>query len=166
MSGDAYTGSILPMQIIMPTLFLIGISNLLGIQILVPMDRENDVLKSVSLGAIVNLLINAIFISRFGASGAAFGTLVAEFFVTSYQIYVLRDFLKEIVANVKLYKNIISTLLATILVLIANTLFISNISSLFMVLVISAIIFGLIYGLVGLLLKEEFTMYLLRYMKK
>lgn len=166
LSGDAYTGSILPMQIIMPTLFLIGISNLLGIQILVPMDRENDVLKSVSLGAIVNLIINAIFIPRFGASGAAFGTLVAEFFVTSYQIYVLRDFLKEIVANVKLYKNIISTLLATILVLIANTLFISNISSLFIVLVISAIIFGLIYGLVGLLLKEEFTTYLLRYMKK
>lgn len=166
LSGDAYTGSILPMQIIMPTLFFIGISNLLGIQILVPMDRENDVLKSVSLGAIVNLIINAIFIPRFGASGAAFGTLVAEFFVTSYQIYVLRDFLKETVANVKLYKNIISTLLATILVLIANTLFISNISSLFMVLVISAIIFGMIYGLVGLLLKEEFTMYLLHYMKK
>ncbi|MFV5784363.1 polysaccharide biosynthesis C-terminal domain-containing protein, partial [Pediococcus acidilactici] len=87
---------------------------------LVPMDRENDVLKSVSLGAIVNLIINAIFIPRFGASGAAFGTLVAEFFVTSYQIYVLRDFLKEILANVKLYKNVISTLLATILVLIAN----------------------------------------------
>lgn len=162
LSGDAYTGSILPMQIIMPTLFLIGISNLLGIQILVPMDRENDVLKSVSLGAIVNLIINAIFIPRFGASGAAFGTLVAEFFVTSYQIYVLRDFLKEILANVKLYKNVIST----ILVLIANTLFISNISSLFMVVVILAIIFGLIYGLVGLVLKEEFTIYLLHYMKK
>lgn len=162
LSGDAYTGSILPMQIIMPTLFLIGISNLLGIQILVPMDRENDVLKSVSLGAIVNLIINAIFIPRFGASGAAFGTLVAEFFITSYQIYVLRDFLKEILANVKLYKNVIST----ILVLIANTLFISNISSLFMVVVILAIIFGLIYGLVGLLLKEEFTIYLLHYMKK
>lgn len=166
LSGDAYTGSILPMQIIMPTLFLIGISNLLGIQILVPMDRENDVLKSVSLGAIVNLVINVIFIPKFGASGAAFGTLVAEFFVTSYQFYVLRDFLKEIVANVKLYKNIISTLLATIFVLITNALFISNISSLFIVLVVSVIIFGLIYGLVGLLLKEEFTMYLLHYMKK
>lgn len=165
LSGYAYTGSILPMQIIMPTLFLIGISNLLGIQILVPMDREKEVLKSVSLGAVVNLVINTICIPKFGASGAAFGTLIAEFFVTSYQIYLLREFLREIVVNVKLYKNIISTLLATIVALLANILFISNISSLFLVLVISAFIFGIVYVLLGLLLREGFTIYLLHYIK-
>lgn len=165
LSGDAYTGSILPMQIIMPTLLLIGISNLLGIQILVPMDRENDVLKSVSLGAIVNLVINAVCIPKFSASGAAFGTLVAELFVTYYQIYVLRDFLRNIIVSIKLYKNILATIVATIVVLLAN-IFISGISSLFLVLVISAVIYGIVYGLVGLLLREEFTIYLLHYMKR
>lgn len=165
LSGEAYTGSILPMQIMMPTLFLIGISNLLGIQILVPLDRENDVLRSVFGGAVVNLVINAVFIPSFGVSGAAFGTLVAELFVTSYQIIVLRGFLKKIVDNIKLYKNIVSTLLATIFVLSANIFFISNISSLFLVLVISAIIFGLTYILVGLLIREEFTIYLLHYIR-
>lgn len=165
LSGEAYTGSILPMQIMMPTLFLIGISNLLGIQILVPLDREEDVLRSVFGGAVVNLVINAVFIPSFGVSGAAFGTLVAELFVTSYQIIVLRDFLKKIVDNIKLYKNIVSTLLATIFVLSANIFFISNISSLFLVLVISAIIFGVAYILVGLLIREEFTIYLLHYIR-
>ncbi|MDO5079053.1 MAG: flippase, partial [Streptococcus minor] len=89
LSGEAYAGSIVPMQIIMPTLFFIGISNLLGIQILVPMDREKDVLNSVLLGAVVNLMINIITIPSFGATGAALGTLIAELFVTIYQVYVL-----------------------------------------------------------------------------
>ena len=35
LSGDNYAGSIISMQIIMPTLLLIGITNILGIQILV-----------------------------------------------------------------------------------------------------------------------------------
>ena len=41
LSGDAYAGSIVPMQVIMPTLLLIGISNILGIQILVPTGKKN-----------------------------------------------------------------------------------------------------------------------------
>lgn len=41
LSGNEYEGAILPMQIIMPTLLLIGITNILGIQILVPLGKEN-----------------------------------------------------------------------------------------------------------------------------
>lgn len=165
LSGTEYTGSIVPMQIIMPTLFLVGISNLLGIQILVPMDRENEVLKSVTIGAVVNLIVNAICIPKFGASGAAFGTLVAEAFVTGYQIYVLRDFLKSIIQNVKLFKNIIATACSSSAALGVLTLINGRIS-LFLILIITAGVFGIVYGVVGLFLKEEFTMYLLRYMKK
>ena len=36
LSGSAYAGSVIPMQLIMPTLSFIGLSNILGIQILVP----------------------------------------------------------------------------------------------------------------------------------
>ena len=44
LSGDNYVGAIIPMQVIMPTLLLIGITNILGIQILVPTGREKIVL--------------------------------------------------------------------------------------------------------------------------
>ncbi|MGV3354309.1 flippase [Streptococcus orisratti] len=165
LSGNAYTGSIVPMQIIMPTLFLIGISNLLGIQILVPMDRENEVLKSVSLGAVVNLVVNAVCIPKFGASGAAFGTLVAELFVTIYQIYVLRDFLSLIISNIKIYKNLLATLLASVVSLMVSMVPIKGMSD-FLVLLISATVFGMIYGIINLILKEDFTMYLVKYIKK
>ena len=44
LSGSAYAGSIIPMQIIMPTLLLIGLTNIMGIQMLVPLGREKTVL--------------------------------------------------------------------------------------------------------------------------
>ena len=46
LSGSAYIGSIVPMQIIMPTLLLIGLTNIMGIQMLVPLGREKVVLLS------------------------------------------------------------------------------------------------------------------------
>ena len=46
-------GAIIPMQIIMPTLTLIGISNVTGIQMMVPLGREKQVLYSEIAGAIV-----------------------------------------------------------------------------------------------------------------
>ena len=105
---------------------MIGISNLLGIQILVPLNREKDVFKSVSLGAVVNLVINIICIPKFGASGAAFGTLIAELFVTGYQFYVLRTFLKDLINKVKLYKKYIGNSFSIIVVLILKNIIISS----------------------------------------
>ena len=78
LSGKAYAGAIIPMQIIMPTLTLIGISNVTGIQMMVPLGREKQVLYSEIAGAIVDLVLNTIFIPIYGAAGAALGTLVAE----------------------------------------------------------------------------------------
>ncbi|WP_165329397.1 flippase [Streptococcus tangpeifui] len=165
LSGPDYAGSVLPMQLIMPTLFFIGLSNLLGIQILVPMERENQVLKSVILGAFVDLIINVMAIPRFGAAGAAFGTLVAEFFVVAYQIFVLRDFLKEVLPQVRIYKNILATVLASLAACMLYASCLTSLSS-FLVLVASAAVFGLVYLLVSFLLKDAFLLYFVSYYKK
>ncbi|WP_165213034.1 flippase [Streptococcus tangpeifui] len=165
LSGPDYAGSVLPMQLIMPTLFFIGLSNLLGIQILVPMERENQVLKSVILGAFVDLVINVMAIPRFGAAGAAFGTLVAEFFVVAYQIFVLRDFLKEVLPQVRIYKNILATVLASLAACMLYASCLTSLSS-FLVLVASAAVFGLVYLLVSFLLKDAFLLYFVSYYKK
>ena len=90
LSGDAYMNSILPMQIIMPTIVLIGITNIMGIQILVPLGKEKIVLKSVIIGAIVDLIINLILIPNLKSTGAAIGTLVAEATVFIVQYLYLR----------------------------------------------------------------------------
>lgn len=90
LSGKAFEPSILPMQLIMPTLVLIGLTNIMGIQILVPTGREKQVLYSEIAGAVVNVTVNALLIPSLGAAGAAIGTVVAEAVVLVVQIMALR----------------------------------------------------------------------------
>lgn len=104
LSGDQYANSILPMQIIMPTLLFIGLTNIMGIQMLVPMGREKTVLYSEIAGAIVDLVLNAILIPKMGAAGAAIGTLVAEFVVLLYQYIALKDTVKDAYKSVQYWK--------------------------------------------------------------
>lgn len=89
LSGEAFLPAVQPMQIIMPTLVLIGFSNLCGIQILVPLGMEKQVLYSEMAGAVTDVCINLWLIPSMGASGAAVGTLVAEAVVLLYQAFVL-----------------------------------------------------------------------------
>ncbi len=113
LSGSAYAGSILPMQIIMPTLLLIGITNILGIQILVPLGRENVVLYSEIVGAVVDLALNAILIPRFASSGAAIGTLVAEAAVFAVQFAALRKEVSGAFRAISYWKMLLGLLLGT-----------------------------------------------------
>lgn len=89
LSGENYAGSVIPMQWIMPTLLFIGLSNVLGIQILVPLGKERVVLWSIVAGAAVDVVLNVALIPRYGAAGAAAATSVAELVVLAVQFIVL-----------------------------------------------------------------------------
>lgn len=91
LSGEAYLEAIPAMRIIMPTVLFIGLTNILGIQILVPTGREKVVLKSEIAGAITDLVLNALLIPSMKSAGAAIGTLVAEAVVLAVQYASLRD---------------------------------------------------------------------------
>ena len=94
-SSDSFEGSILPMQIIMPTLLWIGLTNILGLQMLVPLGREKVVLYSEIAGAVVDVALNAILIPRYASAGAAVGTLVAEIVVFVVQYAALRGEVRD-----------------------------------------------------------------------
>ena len=89
-AGKDYAGSVLPMQIMMPTVLFIGITNIIGIQIFIPYGKEKTVLMSVTAGAIVDLIINLILIPVYGSSGAAAGTVTAEFVVLIIQWIIFK----------------------------------------------------------------------------
>lgn len=150
LSGNAYEGSIIPMQIIMPTLLVIGLTNIMGIQMLVPMGKEKIVLYSVVSGAVVNLIANIILIPKMGASGAAVGTLIAEIVVWIVQFV----FLKEMVRNVYMKVNYVSILIALILGTAGSIWCKSLGMSYFMTLLVSAVLFFGIYTLVLTIAKE------------
>ena len=101
LSGNGYDGAIMPMIIIMPTLLLIGMSNITGMQILVPTGREKVVLYSEIAGAVVDVIINALLIPGMKSSGAAIGTLVAEAVVLFVQYRALRPEVRPILGEIR-----------------------------------------------------------------
>ena len=96
LSGPAYAPAAVSMRLIMPTIIFIGLSNILGMQILVPTGRERKVLQAVIAGSVIDLIINLLLIPALGSCGATIGTLVAEFAVALVEAVVLWQFLKEI----------------------------------------------------------------------
>ena len=81
--GDTYSEAILTLQILAPIILLIGVSNVLGIQILYPQGHENIVIFSTAIGAIINFLLNLWLIPKYDQNGAAVATLFAELVVTA-----------------------------------------------------------------------------------
>ena len=161
LSGEAYGSSIIPMQIIMPTLVLIGLSNILGIQILVPLGKEKIVLYSEIVGAGTDLLLNALLIPKLASVGAAIGTLVAEAAVLIVQFVVLKNEIKDAFCQISYFKILFALALGVIAsvwvpVLHPETVFGETWGS-FVVMAISAILFFSIYGASLLVLKEKLT---------
>ena len=151
LSGEAYSGSILPMRIIMPTLLLIGITNILGIQILVPLGKERIVLYSEIVGAVIDVTMNALLIPRFASAGAATGTLVAEIAVFLVQYSVLRNQVRDAFRQIHYTRILLAIGLA-----MAACLWVKLVSlGSFVTLLVSAILFFGVYGGFLLVRKEE-----------
>lgn len=154
LSGDAYGGSIIPMQIIMPTLVLIGLTNIMGIQMLVPLGGEKVVLCSEIVGAFVDLILNAILIPQMASAGAAIGTLVAEVAVFLVQYVALRSSVRDMFLDMRYGALILATALGSVCAVPVKMLHLGS----FFTLCISAILFFGVYGLVMILMKEELVL--------
>lgn len=153
LSGDKFEASIIPMQIIMPTLLFIGLTNILGIQILIPLGKEKYVLYSTIAGAVTDLILNTILIPSYKSCGAAVGTLVAELVVLIVQLILIGKDIRRMFRSFQFSKMFFASAIALLC-----TYQIKNTSlHVFFILIISAIIFFGIYGLLLILFKEPFT---------
>ncbi|MFC6260623.1 flippase [Levilactobacillus fujinensis] len=74
-----------------PVALLIGWSNVIGLQYLMPLKRVKDYTASVTYGALANIVINVPLIMTLGVSGATIATVISEVVVTAYQLFVIRD---------------------------------------------------------------------------
>lgn len=152
LSGASFAGAILPMRLIMPTIVLIGLTNIMGIQMLVPLGREKEVLYSVIWGAVINLIVNSLLIPGYGASGAAVGTVCAETAVFIYQLRALkRDQIDIHWKHIPMGKITVTLIVATFLAVPIHFFPFGN----FMKLVISALIFFGAYSLLLLIQKDS-----------
>lgn len=150
LSGNAYEGSIIPMQIIMPTLLFIGMSNITGLQILVPLGKEIVVLYSEITGAVVDLILNLILIPRYASSGAAIGMLAAEIAVWLVQILYLKDDIKKIYKDIHWKTILLGIMVSCLCAIWVKAVNVGN----FLTLLISAVLFFMAYGIVLFVTKE------------
>lgn len=112
LAGSDFEPAVPAMIAIMPTLVVIGISSLYGNQVLVPMGQEKTVAISAAVGAVTNLIINAILILPYGAAGASVSTLIAEVMVLIFILSkVDRDVLKAGFRNLGLSKIVLFNLM-------------------------------------------------------
>lgn len=159
--GPGYDKVIILMNIISPILLLIGLSNVTGTQYLLPTKRQKEYTFSVVCGAIINFIMNACLISKFGATGAAIGTIIAELTVTLIQMYTVRkNFkLKEIF---KLSKNYVLSSMVMFTVCLFIRKFINNN---FVSTIVQIIIGGITYGICLIIVKDAFILEMLNKIK-
>lgn len=87
-----YAANIIRFLII--TILFSGLTNIIRNNYLIPKSKDSIYVKSTIYGAIVNLILNLIFIKMYGAYGACIGTVTAEFIVMLYQFIKTRNVIK------------------------------------------------------------------------
>lgn len=160
--GNGYDKVATLIVIISPILLLIGLSNVIGTQYLLPTKQQKKYTISVVLGAVVNFILNMILIRIWKSEGASIATVLAELTVTGVQFYLVRKEIK-IREIVKMTGNY---LLATF-VMFGVSYVVGAVISKAMLSIIVQIIFGAVtYFLVLILLKDSFIKIGLEKVKK
>lgn len=88
--GAGYEECVPLMRILSVIIPLICATNVIGVQYLVPSHRDRAFTISVLVGAAVNISINAVTLTRWGAMAAAFATVAAEISVLVAQALFVR----------------------------------------------------------------------------
>lgn len=140
----------------------IAISNVIGMQYLVPTMQQNKLTFSVGCGAFVNFFLNLCLIPTYAALGAMIASVFAEVTVTAVQLYVVR---KEFSVGhiLTITKNYFIAASLMLLALFAEDVFLGRSIYSTVVMIVSG---GVVYTASLLLLKDSlFHEYLSRMRK-
>lgn len=120
--GDGFAPVALLLCIYSPMLLIVGISNCLGTQYLTPSGQRGRSSKGIIAGAIVNVILNLIFIPYFGAIGATVASLIAELIIACVYFYMSRNFVSVNMLWQHSYKRLLSACGMLVVVLRMNRL--------------------------------------------
>lgn len=88
--GVEFTACIGVISLLAITILFISWANVIRTQFLIPKNKDIIYISSTIGGAIINLITNFLLIKRYGAIGAAIGTIFAEAFVCIFQTFMVR----------------------------------------------------------------------------
>lgn len=122
-SGDDFEPAVCTLRIVSPIIVALGISNLIGIQILYPLGKIKLVTISTCVGAIVNIVFNLILIPRYSQNGAAIATLFAEWGVTLAQCFLARNIIPFKLLNIQVRRYAFSSFIMLIVCYLVSGIF-------------------------------------------
>ncbi|ANN49532.1 flippase [Levilactobacillus brevis] len=140
--GHDFTISGLLLIIEAPVIILIGWSNVIGQQYMMPTEQVPKYTRSVVLGAIVNIVLNVPLITYLGVVGAPIATVAAELAVTVYQLYSVRRQLEVRLLFTDLHKYLISGTIMLAVVYILNINMAATVINLGLQVIVGAIVYG------------------------
>lgn len=149
--GSGYEKVVYLIITISPILVAIGLSNVVGTQYLLPTKKQKEFTISVTLGAITNVVLNAILINIWKSIGASIATVIAEFTVTGIQFYLARKEI-SIIEVLKIAKNYF---LASIIMYCISIILGKFISNNMLSIILQASCGGIVYLIVLIILKDK-----------
>jgi len=89
--GSEYSASIIVLRIIAWLPLIIFLSNVFGIQTMLPLNYHKNFAKILFFAAVINLIISFLIVPMFLAIGTSISVLITEIFVTvSFFIFIKR----------------------------------------------------------------------------
>lgn len=152
--GAGYEEVSLLIKIISPIILMIGLSNVIGNQYLLPTKKQKSFTISVLCGAIVNLILNFILIKKYEAIGASIATVIAETTVVAIQFICVRNEIKFLEIIKLGLKNLIASIIMLIIAILIEKIM-KNQSS-YIIILVQVCTGAIAYFAMLLILKDKF----------
>ena len=120
--GEDFVDSIPVVVYTAPTIILIGMTQIIGIQILYPYGKENLVIISTLVAAVMNVILNLLLIPFLAEIGAAISTLISEFAVLLVQSKLGKNYIPFCFLDKQVGTYIVATILMAVGVLFCNVI--------------------------------------------
>lgn len=131
-------------RVLAVTILFAGVANVVRTNYLIPRRKDKVYVTSTILGAVVNLILNFIFIPQFGVYGACIGTIAAELSVMLYQIIMTKDVIRYKKVLIVFMKYLLKAVPIFVVQVVVNLIVGDTLLRLFCNIVITIILFAVI----------------------
>jgi len=143
--GSKFSLSVVPMQILSFLFIIIGLSNVFGMEILLPFSKRKEFMKPILTAGIINLILNFLLVPFIKQNGAALAFLSSEIWVTFWMYLEVKKF------NISLLNQ--NTWLKLICIVCCLSIFIFTAKYIGINIILNGIMYVFVYGFLIIILK-------------
>ena len=161
--GQSFEKAIPILSILGLMIPIVVCNTLMGGQVLVTTGQETKYMLSVTTASIVNVILNSLFIPRFGAPSAAIASLISESIVLLLYIYFSKGYVKLTIS----YKFVFSMIIPLVIYSMVSFFILRNlITGRILNIIVNVVVCLVIYFGLGIAQKNEAMIFSYQKFKK